>query len=166
MKFVKRLQASLVQLLVVLEWCTGQSDSGLTERGRERQRQTERQRAGGPCLLQPSTQYESSETLGEPQPLQPDGCCAACAANPECQSWTVFDSQQSTQCTLFATAGPEQREHAKTGDVRYTSGFLPAREHPSEGGGRHPFFVCLSVSVCLCVCGINGVGLRPAGDDG
>lgn len=132
----KRLQKSLVQLLIVLESCKGQSDSDYTEKHRERE--TQSRKVGGPCLLQPSTQYESSETLGNPQPLQPDDCCSACVHNPECQSWTVFDSQQSTQCTLFRTAGADQTEKAKTGDVRYTSGFLPAQEHPSDGSGNFP----------------------------
>ena len=57
-------------------------------------------------------------------------------ANPECHSWTVFDSQQSTQCSLFAATGAAQKAKSKTGDARYTSGYLPPEEHPGTDGGH------------------------------
>ena len=92
-------------------------------------------RTAGPCLLQTATQYVCSDTLGDPQPMDPGDCCAACAKAPDCQSWTVFASQQSTQCSLYRLAGADQQAKIKTGDARYTSGYLPATDHPHADDG-------------------------------
>ena len=120
--------ATALLLLLSLLLCAGPEvrlDGGIHLDGDRLQERESRVGGGGPCVLQPNTQYESPDVLGHPQPLQPDECCAACLKNPQCQSWTVFDSQQSTQCSLFRTAGAEQKPSSKTGDARYTSGFLP-----------------------------------------
>ncbi len=73
-------------------------------------------------------------------------------ANSECRSWTVFESQQSTQCSLFRTAGADQQAKSKTGDVRYTSGYLPPDEHPgTDGGVADGADIFLLISVVLGV---------------
>ena len=119
-----------------------------------------------PCLLQTSTEYVCTETLGNPEPLQPSDCCDACVKNSDCQSWTVMATQQSTQCTLFSVAGADQQPQMKTGDVRYKSGYLPATEHPNAGKGGGTSATAGVFLVSLAVMGgvylILGVGVTSA----
>ena len=120
----------------------------------------------GPCLLQTSTEYFCTERLGDPQPLQPPDCCAACVKNPDCQSWTVMATQQSTQCTLFSVAGAAQQPRMKTGDVRYTSGYLPATEHPNAqppGGSSETAAISLiALAAMSALYLVLGVGVTTA----
>jgi hypothetical protein len=111
--------------------------------------------AVGACTVMPSTSFgtyfESIKMLSN---TPPDACCSKCAADDQCNSWTVVDfgtpplPSPSGVCHLKAATFGEQQKHKheagdkgwacpvgceRTTDARFTSGYLDDPHDSSQG---------------------------------
>lgn len=91
-------------------------------------------------------------------------CCELCLKTPECNSWTVSaeagPSGGVPTCHLQAPTGEEQRRHnPKSGDCRYTSGYLVHPHHETDEGSTNIMLALAAIGVLYC---IGGIGINAA----
>ena len=99
--------------------------------------------------------YPEATTTPGPTSATDIECCCACAADRDCNGWTL-NAKQGGTCYLKKDAGPATAVASKTA----VSGLMPTRPapppykplYPTPSGAKNVLFLAvITPTVCLCV---------------
>ena len=100
---------------------------------------------GPSSSFEPGVGYPTAKTTTGPRTTSAVECCCACAADLNCNGWTLNGAMQ--QCFLKQNAGPSSAKKSN----RSISGLMPPRPppppyhplYPTPGGARNVLFLAV-----------------------